>query len=117
MYDVCDVLHASYCSADVANHVLREYGEGSMGKGIRKLAGEMLEIGGEKSYNLGYETGVTNTYPVAFKNGALIGMCITGGIGLGIWCTKKIINYCKSTNEIPPVFYEVSKEDKENAQE
>ena len=45
MYDACDVLHASYCSADVANHVLREYGEGSMGKGIRKLAGEMLTIG------------------------------------------------------------------------
>ena len=52
MYDVCDVLHASYCSADVANHVLREYGEGSMGKGIRKLAGEMLTIGGQQSYVL-----------------------------------------------------------------
>ena len=117
MYDFCDVLHASYCSADVANHVLREYGEGSMGKGIRKLAGEMLGIGGRKSYSLGYESGVTDTYPVALKNGMLIGMCITGGISLGVWCTKKIINHFKSINEIPPIFYETSEEVPKNAQE
>ena len=95
MYDVCDVLHASYCSADVANHVLREYGEGSMGKGIRKLAGEMLTIGGQQSYGLGYDAGVAETYLTAFKNGAvtgsIIGVCTVGLIGLGVWCTKKLI--------------------------
>ena len=53
MYNLCDVLYASYCSADVTNHILRGYGEGNMGRGIRKLAGEMLTIGGEKSYSIG----------------------------------------------------------------
>lgn len=92
MYDVCDVLHSSYCSADVTNHVLREYGDGSMGKGIRKLAGEMLTIGGQRSYNVGYESGVSDTYPIAFKDGTIIGavagICVTVLLG---WCTKKII--------------------------
>lgn len=92
MYDVCDVLKASYCSADVANHVLRGYGEGSMGKGIRKLAGEMLTIGGQKSYNLGYKAGTSDTYPIAFKNGVIAGSIITSFIGVGAWCTKKFID-------------------------
>lgn len=95
MYDICDVLHASYCSADVANHVLREYGEGSMGKGIRKLAGEMLTIGGQQSYALGYDAGVAETYSTTFKNGAvtgsIVGGCTVGLIGLGAWCTRKLI--------------------------
>ena len=103
MYDVCDVLHASYCSADVANHVLREDGEGSMGKGIRKLAGEMLTIGGEKSYDVGYENGAFDTYPIAFKDGAMagsiIGVCIVGAIGVGVWCTKKLIDHYNHQNE------------------
>lgn len=94
MYDVCDVLNASYCSADVANHVLRVYGEGSMGKGMRKLAGEMLTIGGQQSYTLGYEAGVTDTYPMAFKNGAITSsafcICVVGLIGLGVWGVKKL---------------------------
>lgn len=95
MYDVCDVLHASYCSADVANHVLREYGEGSMGKGIRKLAGEMLTIGGKQSYSIGYDAGVSDVYQTAFKKGAVTGssicVCTVGLIGFGVWCAKKII--------------------------
>lgn len=95
MYDACDVLHASHCSADVVNHVLREYGEGSMGKGIRKLAGEMLTIGEQQSYGFGYDAGVADTFQTAFKNGvvtgSIIGVCTVGLIGLGVWCTKKRI--------------------------
>lgn len=99
MYDVCDVLHSSYCSADVTNHILREYGEGSMGKGLRKFAGEMLTIGGQQSYSAGYESGVSDTYPIAFKDGAIIGavagICVTVLLG---WCTKKIIA-CRYTQK------------------
>ena len=95
MYDICDVLHASYCSADVANHVLREYGEGNMGKGLRKLAGEMLTIGGQQGYCFGYDAGVKDTYQTAFKDGAVTGsilcVCAVGLIGFGVWCTKKIM--------------------------
>lgn len=103
MYDACDVLHSSYCSADVTNHVLREYGEGSMGKGIRKLAGEMLTIGGQQSYGIGYDAGVAETYPIAFKNGVLTGsfICVgaAGLIYLGTLCTKRLFERQKTKKE------------------
>jgi len=80
MYDVCDVVNASYCSADVVNHVLCEYGDGSMGNGIRKFVGEMLMVGGRKSFDFGYEAGCADTYPVAFQKGivtgTIIGICV-----------------------------------------
>lgn len=91
MYDVCDALHASYCSADVANHVLREYGEGSMGKGIRKLAGEMLTIGGQESYDLGFKKGIIAT--------SVIGSCALGLIELGVLCAKKIVEHQNAKKE------------------
>lgn len=100
MYDLCDVLHASTGSADVISHVLCEYGDGSMGAGVRKLAGEMLIVGGQKSYGLGYNTGASNAYPTAFKNGvvtgSIIGVSAVALIGFGIWGTKKLINYQRS---------------------
>ena len=119
MYDVCDVLHASYCSADVANHVLREYGAGSMGKGIRKLAGEMLTIGRQQSYGLGYDAGVAETYSIAFKNGAvtgsIIGVCTIGLIGFGAWCTKKLIERRNVKKEENQLLTDSAEEVSENA--
>lgn len=114
MYDACDVLHASYCSADVANHVLREYGEGSMGKGIRKLAGEMLTIGGQQSYSLGYDAGVKDAYQTAFRDGAVTGsilcVCAVGLIGFGVWCTKKLLERHDSPKNEPQLLTETEQE-------
>ena len=89
MYDVCDVLNASYSSADVTNHVLREYGGGNMGKGIRKFAQEMITVGCIS----GYEKGTKDAYSRIYKNvGVAVSVvCVGGIIGLGAWCTKKII--------------------------
>ena len=119
MYDACDVLHASYCSADVANHVLREYGEGSMGKGIRKLAGEILTIGGQQSYGIGYDAGVSDTYPTAFKDGVVTGsiicVCAVGLIGFGVWCTKKLIEHHKAKKEENQLLTETAEEVSANA--
>ena len=119
MYDACDVLHASYCSADVANHVLREYGEGSMGKGIRKLAGEMLTIGGQQSYGIGYDAGVSDTYPTAFKDGVVTGsiicVCTVGLIGFGVWCTKKLIERHNAKKEENQLLTETAEEVSANA--
>ena len=116
MYDLCDVLHSSYCSADITNHVLREYGEGSMGKGIRKLAGEMLTIGGQQSYSAGYESGVADTYPIAFKDGAImgtvVGICIAGLLG---WCAKKIIDRHNTQKADIQVSDELMEEKNDNA--
>lgn len=114
MYDACDVIKASYCSADVATHVLRGYGEGNMGAGIRKLAGEMLTIGGQESYALGYEAGVASATSISFKKGAttatIICVCATAAVGIGMLCTKKVIDYkrAKKLKAKPVIEEEVS---------
>lgn len=103
MYDACDVLHVSHCSADVVNHVLREYGGGNMGQGIRRLAGEMLTIGGQRSYSLGYDDGAADIYPTAFKYGAITGAivcaCTVGLLGFGVWCTQKLTDRHENRKE------------------
>ena len=100
MYDMCDVLRSSYSSADVMNHVLCDYGEGNMGKGIRKLAGEMLYLGGKQSYNIGYKNGCADTYLIAHNSGLVKGSLFTvvtiGAVGAGIWCAKKAMDYYKN---------------------
>ncbi len=105
MYDVCDVLNASYSSADVATHALRSYGDGNMGKGIRKLAGEMRTIGGIESYKLGYEAGVSDTYTEAFNDGIvpgiIIGVCTSCIIAFVAWCSKKAIDYYQENKHEP----------------
>ena len=85
MYDAGDVLNASYCSADVATHVLREYGKGSMGAGIRKFASEMFTFGRKKSYNAGVKKGAAIA--------TIICACTTSAIGIGVFVTKKVIDY------------------------
>lgn len=108
MYDTCDVLHASYCSADVATHVLREYGEGSMGKGIRKLAGEMLTIGGYQSYGAGLKKGLLK--------GTIIGVCLSSAVLIGGWCTKKIVDY-HNIKKAKRTLTETSEEELHNVKE
>ncbi len=119
MYDACDVLNASYCSADVINHALREYGDGNMGAGIRRLAGEMLTIGGKKSYTLGYREGISATYPVAFKDGALLGsvisVCAIGVAGLSVWCVQKLIERHSAKKNDEPILTDTIEEVSPNA--
>ncbi|MBQ6809531.1 MAG: hypothetical protein IJP09_02335 [Clostridia bacterium] len=102
MYDVCDVINASFSSADVTTHILRSYGDGNMGKGIRKLAGEMRTIGGIESYKIGYESGVSDTYPVAFNNGfvtgTILGVCVCGIIGFVAWYSRRTENQNKEVD-------------------
>ena len=90
MYDACDVLNASHCSADITNHVLREYGGGNMGRGIRKFAKEMTTVG----CILGYEKGTKDAYSKIYKNiGVAVSVaCVGSIIGLGAWCTKKLMS-------------------------
>lgn len=99
MYDVCDVLHASHGSADVINHVLCDYGEGNMGNGIRKLAGEILMAASRE----GYENGFENGYNTGLSNGILKGSinttCLFGTVILGAWCTNKLISIYKEKKD------------------
>lgn len=104
MYDLCDVLHASRGSADVINHVLCDYGEGSMGNGIRKLAGEILTVASRKGYDNGFGDG----YGIGYSNGILKGSAITacafGAVSVSAWGISKVIGICrrkKAIKELP----------------
>ena len=77
-----------------------------MGNGIRRLAGEMLTVGGQQSYGLGYNKGVSETYPTAYKDGLITGSIVTIGtavlIGVGVWGTKKFIDHYRDKKQEPP---------------
>lgn len=120
-YDFCDVMTiaASNPSASTMTHVLSEYGGGDMGKGIIRTAGEALMIGRQQGYGLGYDAGVADSYPTAFKNGAvtgsIIGVCTVGLIGLGVWCTKKLIERHNAKKEENQLLNDAAEEVSENA--
>ena len=69
MSDVCDVLEASQRSADVIVSTIYDYGGNNFGKGIRKLAEDMLTVG----VQIGYEQGVDDAVPLAYNEGYIVG--------------------------------------------
>ena len=95
MYDICDVLHASYGSADIINHVLCDYGEGNMGNGIRKLAGEILMATSRESYENGFEDGYNTELSNGILKGSIITSCLLATLVLGAWGTNKLISIYK----------------------
>ena len=120
-YDFCDTMTIamSNASASTLTHVLSEYGGGDMGKGIIRIAGEALMIGGQQSYGLGYEAGAADTYPIAYKhgyqNGVVKGAIISVCIGLGVWCTKKLVERHNAKKEENHLLADVAEEVSENA--
>ena len=95
MYDICDVLHASHGSADVINHVLCDYGEGNMGNGIRKLAGEILMVASREGYDNGYGDGYNIGLSDGILKGSVVTTCLIGTVALGTWCVNKAVSYYK----------------------
>lgn len=61
MSDLLDVMESTAGSGATMTTTLWDYGEGSLGKGILRLADEMRHIG--------YEEGVGDIAPVAFSSG------------------------------------------------
>jgi len=121
MCDFCDVITTatSNAPASTLTHVLSEYGGGDMGKGIIRTAGESLMIGRQQGYTLGYDAGVADAYPIAFKNGAvtgwIIGVCTIGLIGFGGWYTKKLIERHNAKKEENQLLNDAAEEVSENA--
>ncbi len=95
MYDLCDVLHASHSSADVINHILCDYGEGNMGNGIRKLAGELLTVASREGYDNGFGDGYSIGYSSGIVKGSIVTVCVAGVFTVGVWCINKTIAYHK----------------------
>lgn len=107
MCDVCDVLQSSFQPANAMTSALCEYGDGDMGFGIRKLAGEMLTVGGKE----GYDNGFSDGYPKGFLDGffqgenrgiikgTVISTVTIGTVGLAVWGIKAIYNHIKQTKK------------------
>lgn len=73
MSDVSNVLQSSFQHAPAMTSALCDYGDGAMGSGIRKLAEEMLTIGGQRGYTIGYDRGFSDGHSVGFYDGFSLG--------------------------------------------
>ena len=92
MCESFDVLQSSFSSATVMTNTFCDYGNGSMGNGIRKFAEEMFESGLED----GYKSGCFDGYSIGYVEGTIITTTFLGIAGLAIYGIKKFINKQKS---------------------
>lgn len=111
MSAVCDVLQSSYQSATSMTYTICDYGEGSMGYGIRKFADEMLDVGRKEGFKdgilfgtiKGYKSGFINGFNQGLVKGSIITTTIIGVCGVTIYCINKFLIKKKnksSNNEI-----------------
>ena len=99
MSDLLDVMESTDGSGATMTRTLFEYGDGSLGEGIRRLAGDMLHIG--------YERGAQDMAPVAYDagitqgrtEGTIITLAVGGIITLCIWGTCKLFQKKKTRDE------------------
>lgn len=103
MCDVYDVIEASCSSADVIVSMVYDFGGNNLGEGIRRLAGEMLNIGIQSGYEQGavdmaplaYSEGIFDGYAAGNLNGVINGSLITAGsisvFGLAVWGIKNLV--------------------------
>ena len=85
MCSSCDVLQASYLSANAMTNTFCDYGSGSMGEGIRKFAKEMIDSGVKEGYKIGCSDG----YSIGFIEGSVITTVVLSVIGLSALGIKK----------------------------
>lgn len=86
MCESCDILQSSYKSANAMTNSFCDYGNGSMGYGIRKFAEEMFNAGA----NEGYKTGCSDGYSIGFLEGAIISTAAVAVVGFTVWGVKKL---------------------------
>lgn len=91
MSDLLDVMESTAGSGATMTTTLWDYGEGSLGKGILRLADEMRYIG--------YEEGVRDVAPVAFssglsqgrKEGTIVTVIVGGTLAFLAWSVCKLV--------------------------
>lgn len=99
MSDLLDVMESTDGSGATMTRTLFEYGNGSLGEGIRRLAGDMLHVG--------YGQGAQDMAPVAYDagrtqgrtEGTIITLVVGVIITLGIWGTCKLCQKKKTMSE------------------
>ena len=82
MCEACDVLQSSYQPANVMTSTFCDYGNGSMGCGIRKLAEEMQTNG--------YKNGFADGLSLGFVKGSIIATATCATVALTSWGIAKI---------------------------
>lgn len=95
MCESFDVLQSSYQSATAMTNAFCDYGNGSMGDGIRKFAEEMFTAGAKSSHKTAWSDG----YSIGFSEGTVVTTVVLSFIGLSVWGIKKIANNHKNKKE------------------
>ena len=83
MCSLNDVLVSSKGTACAMTHSVCEYGNGSMGEGVRKLVDVATKVGRSKG----------------IKEGIIIGVGGSGAIALTIWGVNELIQFCKNNKK------------------
>lgn len=99
MSDLLDVMESADGSGATMTRTLFEYGDGSLGEGIRRLAGDMLHIG--------YERGAQDMAPVAYDagitqgrtEGTIVTLIVGGIVAFCAWGTYKLCKKNKTSEE------------------
>ena len=93
MCDIHDVVNASHEAADVIVSTVYDYGEGSLGNGIRKCVEEAHNIGNQQ----GYIEGFIDSYPLGrfqgYSEGCTDGIIKGTLLGAGITLVLGIATY------------------------
>ena len=87
MCESCDILQSSYQSANAMTNSFCDYGNGSMGYGIRKFAEEMFNAGANEGYKIG------------FIEGTVISTATIAVVGFTVWGVKKLSDKRKAKND------------------
>ena len=114
MSAACDVLQSTYQSATSMTYTICDYGEGSMGYGIRKFADEMIDVGRKKGFKDGFSFGTQKGYASGFSNGFNLGLLegsiittvIIGACGATIYGINKLL--IKKKSKKPSLNKEIS---------
>lgn len=74
MCESYDIFRSTYQSATAMTCTFCDYGGGSMGNGIRKFAGEMINVGTQAGIKKGRLLGLREGYKLGFADGYTVGV-------------------------------------------
>ena len=95
MCSLNDVLASTKGAAPAMSHSFCEYGNGSMGEGVRKIVSVSTKIG----FVNGIKEGVIIGIPKGRKEGLLIGVGASGAFALAVWGVAELVQFCKKNRK------------------
>ena len=87
--NVNDVILASEGSAATITRALASFGDGDLGKGLRKVATVAFNLGAQEGYKIGMEDTIPYAYYQGFndgkRQGIITSICCTSIIGISVY--------------------------------